>query len=207
MALNMETIEKLPAIQKILIVIGVIILVYVLFYFFSVSTKQDMIKKLDKDLSDLQFKVSQGKAVKAKIKEFEKKEKELQEKLEDAKRKLPEHARMPDLLETLSNLARGNNLLLPKFHPGKSSKGCSGYCNAIPIKVNFVGDYHDIAIFLDQVSKLERIMNVRALDLKPKGKKSKKLAAKTTIVTYKLSAPRKAKGKGKRKKGKKGKRR
>jgi len=190
MAVNLDTIEKMPLLQKALIVVGVILLIYVISYFMVIQGKQSTIKQKEEKLSDLQYQVSQGKAVLAKIEEYEQKQKELEKELKEAERRLPREPKIPELLEKLSDLVRGNELAFSKFHPGKESKGCGGICREIELDVNLVGDYHSMARFFDQVSKLERIVNVRKLEFEPaKGKtdKGKKLKAKVTMITYKFA--------------------
>ncbi len=175
MAINLDRIEKLPLLQKVLIVAAVIALIYVLFYILWVTKQNKVIKSKQEELSKLQYEVSQGKAVLAKIEEYERKKVELERDLKDAEKRLPREAKIPELLETLSDLARGNNLIFPRFHPGKQAAGCGGICNEISIDVEFMGLYNDIATFFDQVSKLERIVNVRSLEFVPQ-KKEKKTA-------------------------------
>ncbi len=187
MAVNLETIEKMPFLQKVLIVVGVIVLIYVVAYFMVIQGKQTTIKQKEQKLSDLQYQVSQGKAVLAKIEQYEQKQKELEAELGEAEKRLPRQAKIPELLETLSDLARGNDLSFPKFHPGKKTKGCGGICKQIELNVDFVGDYHSLAVFMDQVSKLERIVNVQTLDLDPrKGRteRGRRIKAGVKMHTY-----------------------
>jgi len=222
MAVNMETIEKLPLVQKVLIVVGIILLVYVLFYFGYVNSKHKDIEKKQADLTKLQYEVSQGKAVQAKIEEYERKKVELEKQLKEAEKRLPRDAKIPQLLETISDLARGNTLQFPKFKPGKTTTGCGGICKQIALEVELTGTYNNIAVFLDQLSKLERIVGVSSLQLTPNKKKTKKgaaasassaeqdLKASTKLVTYmfagRSAAPpqkgEKGKKKSKKKKGK-----
>ena len=80
-------------------------------------------------------------------------------------------------------------------------------CKEIPIKVEFEGTYNAIATFLDQMSKLERIVNMKSVEMKPKGKKvtaegAKKLAIKTMIVTYMFAGVGSTASKGGKKKRK-----
>lgn len=218
MAINMERIEKLPLIQKALIVLGVIIIMYVLFYFLYVSKKMVEIEKKQSELTQLQYEVSQGKAVLADIDKYEAKKKELEKELKEAEKRLPKDAKIEELLEKLSDLARGNGISIPKFHPGKTESACGGICKELNIEVEFSGTYSNLATFLDQVSKLERIVGVKSMKMTPKGKGKSAAVAKegeavvtqdittsTTMVTYMftgdimqpVATDKKAKGKGK----------
>ena len=187
MAINMETIEKMPAAQKVLIVAGVILLIYGGFYFLWVSKRYEEIKKKEETLDRKLHEVAQGKAVLQEIKKYEQIQADYELQLKDAERKLPKKAEIPELLDTISDLARGNYLVFTNFHPGQTpTAGAGGAYKQISITVNFTGNYHNIATFLVQISKLERIINVSTLSLTPvtKGSHAEKIRADVKLVTY-----------------------
>ncbi len=187
MAINMETIEKMPVAQKVLIVAGVILLIYGGFYFLWVSTKYEEIKKKEETLDRKLTEVAQGKAILQQIKKYEQIQADLERQLKNAERKLPKKAEIPELLDTISDLARGNYLVFSNFHPAQSpTAGAGGAYKQIFITTDFTGNYHHIAMFLDQLSKLERIINVSTLSLAPVGKGShaEKIKANVKLVTY-----------------------
>lgn len=184
MAVNMEKIEKLPIAQKAAIVAAVILIIYVLFYFLWVQGKHKIIKEKTAELDKLRQQVAQGAAVKKEIEKYEQIQKELEQKLKEAEKKLPKQAEIPELLDKMSDLARGNFLVFTTFHPElKPKKGAGGVYQEIGIAVDLTGPYHRIAQFLDQISKLERIVNVQKLALDP-SKGTENLKATIKLVTY-----------------------
>lgn len=184
MALSVERIEKMPIAQKVLIVGGVVLLIYVIFYFAWVQGKHQIIKEKSETLEKKKREVAQGEAVKQEIKKYEEIQVKLENQLKEAEKKLPRQAEIPELLEKISDLARGNFLVFSTFHPDlKPTAGAGGVYQQIFIDINFSGDYHRIATFLDQISKLERIVNVERLVLDPTSGFSN-LGAGVKLVTY-----------------------
>lgn len=181
--ISVERIEKLPTTQKVLIVVGVIALIYVLYYFLWVSEQHKKIADKEKKLSELNREVAKGQAVLQDIEHFKEIQAKLQQQLKEAEKKLPKEAEIPQLLEKISDLARGNLLVFPTFHPDKSPKPAGGgVYQQIFIEINLTGGYHQIARFLDQVSKLERIVNVDRIALDPADRGN--LKANVKLITY-----------------------
>lgn len=184
MALNKETIEKLPASQKALIVVVVIIIIYALYYVLWVSDKKEIIKAKTKTLNDKRSEIAKGKSVLQDIEHFRGIQAKLQLELKEAEKKLPKQAEIPELLEKISDLARGSLLVFPTFHPDlKPTPGGGGLYQQISIQVTFQGEYQRIAQFLDQISKLERIINVDNLSLDPT-RDSSTIKASVKLITF-----------------------
>lgn len=181
--ISVERIEKLPTAQKVLIVVAVIVLIYVLYYVLWVSKQHTTIKDKEKKLSDLNREVAKGQSVLQDIEHFKQIQEKLNQQLREAEKKLPKEAEIPQLLEKISELARGNLLVFPTFHPDKSPKPAGGgVYQQIFIDINLTGGYHQIARFLDQVSKLERIVNVDRIGLEPAG--GGNLKSNVKLITY-----------------------
>ena len=55
----------------------------------------------------------------------------------------------------------------------------------IPVRLELVGSYHELGIFLDRVSKLDRIVKIENLSL-TRLKQPPKLQVSCTVVTYRF---------------------
>jgi type IV pilus assembly protein PilO len=76
----------------------------------------------------------------------------------------------------------------------------------IPVAMNVVGGYHDLAVFFDKVARLSRIVNIKNISMAPRAKDSLELNTTCTAVTYKFvepAPPKPSDKKSKRKKKKK----
>ncbi len=111
-----------------------------------------------KRLEDLQTEIRRGAAIEAKLPEFEKEIANLQKKLEDLLQILPTEPEPGELLKWVKNLTDQSNLDLQRFDPGALRP--VEFYREFPINMDVVGDYHDLGVFFDRISKYSRIINV-----------------------------------------------
>jgi type IV pilus assembly protein PilO len=88
-----------------------------------------------------------------------------QKELEDARNLfettsvlLPKSQEIPNLLRNISDLGRSAGLDFISFVPGQEIP--KDFYAEIPIDIKIKGPYHNLGVFLDKVSKLERIVSV-----------------------------------------------
>jgi type IV pilus assembly protein PilO len=110
------------------------------------------------ELEALQTEIRKGQAIEAKLPEFEKEIENLQLKLNDLLAILPTEPETGELLKWVKNLADQSNLDLKQFNPG-ALKPVEFY-KEFPISMDVEGDYHDLGVFFDRISKYSRIINV-----------------------------------------------
>ena len=87
----------------------------------------------------------------------------LQSDLDRAKALLPDNADVPELLAQLGNISRLTGLQITNFNP--KGEQLRDFYSEIAFDVAVVGSYHEIAMFIDQIGKLDRIMNVTDLSM------------------------------------------
>jgi type IV pilus assembly protein PilO len=112
---------------------------------------------------DLERKVSEVRAIVANLSAFEQEIEELEKRLKQALRQLPDSKELPGLLTDVSSLGKDAGLEFKAFRP--RDEIAKDFYAEVPIEVEFSGDYHDIARFFDKVSKLPRIVNVSQLEM------------------------------------------
>ena len=110
------------------------------------------------ELESLQTEIRKGQAIEAKLPEFEKEIENLQLKLNDLLAILPTEPETGELLKWVKNLADQSSLDLKQFNPG-ALKPVEFY-KEFPIAMDVEGDYHDLGVFFDRISKYSRIINV-----------------------------------------------
>jgi type IV pilus assembly protein PilO len=71
---------------------------------------------------------------------------------------LPKSQEIPNLLRNISDLGRSAGLDFISFVPGQEIP--KDFYAEIPIDIKIKGPYHNLGVFLDKVSKLERIVSV-----------------------------------------------
>jgi len=190
-----EKVEKLSKIQRIAISAVTFGLLAGAFIYFSYWPKFERINKLNTDLAKLEKKLEVAKRNSQDLKKFQAKMKEAEAQFQMAMKKLPEREEIPSLLASISNSGQLVGLEFLLFEPKPEKK--KEFYAEIPVAMNIKGDYHNLAIFFDQVARLSRIVNIRNIQMTgAKGKNSRDLNAKCMAVTYKFvekSAPKKKK--------------
>jgi type IV pilus assembly protein PilO len=115
------------------------------------------------ELESLQAEIRKGQAIEAKLPEFEKEIENLQLKLNDLLAILPTEPETGELLKWVKNLTDQSNLDLKQFNPG-ALKPVEFY-KEFPIAMDVEGDYHDLGVFFDRISKYSRIINVSGVSI------------------------------------------
>jgi type IV pilus assembly protein PilO len=197
-----EKVEKLSKLQRLLISSVFFLLIAGIFIYFFYWPKLETISSLKTQLKETEKKLSRAKRNAADLKKFQAQMKEAEAQFKLAMKKLPEKEEIPSLLTSISDSGQQVGLEFLLFQP-KSEKKKEFYAE-IPVAMNIRGDYHNLAIFFDQVARLSRIVNIRNIQMaRSKGKSSKVLNTKCTAVTYKfIETPPKKKSKKKKKKKK-----
>ena len=198
----LEKVEGLSKAQRIAISAVTFVLITGVFIYFSYWPKFEMISSLKQNLSDLEKKLSTAKRNAENLKKFQAKMKEAQAQFKMAMKKLPEKEEIPSLLTAISDSGQQVGLEFLLFEPKKEKK--KEFYAEIPVAMNLRGDYHNLALFFDQVARLNRIVNITNIQMnraKGKGKSPGELNARCTAVTYKFidEPPKKKKQKGKKK--------
>ncbi len=158
-------IQKIPSKTRMVgffVFLGILV---ILFIWQVHIPKKTQIKQLEKDIAALQVKISDNDA---KIKNYDilKAElKSLEQKLQLLTEQLPPGTEVSGLLRQVQNLVSQSGLSLKLWRPETRKVHPSGLYEEIPITMDLVGGYHDVALFFDRVSKLTRIVNMRNLKM------------------------------------------
>ena len=193
MALTMDSILKLPTPKKVLILVVVLCGIVGLYLYFFFMPQRDELNGAQRQLSKLEGELSNSKAIARDLQKFKAQVERLNEELKNALTQLPNEKEIPEILKTISNLGKQSNLEFTLFRP-KPEEAQQFYAK-VPIELVALGNYHNIGIFFDKVSKLPRIINVvdfnmtKAKDTKDmKGKDEAQIMLKTScmINTYRF---------------------
>ena len=203
-------VENLSKAQRILISAALFIVILAVFIYFFYWPKFEKIASLKVQLTKIEAKLATAKRNAAGLKKFKAKMKEAEAQFNMAMKKLPEKEEIPSLLTAISDSGQAVGLDFLLFAP-KAEKKKEFYAE-IPVAMSLQGGYHNLAVFFDQVARLNRIVNIENIKMSrgKKGKNSsassnKQLTATCTAVTYKFidEPPKKVSKKKKRKRRKK----
>ena len=116
----------------------------------------------------------------------------LQQKLDEALAELPESADVDELLAQLNEIGRKSGLEISAVEPAPE-ESAQIYVK-IPIKMALTGNYHEIAMFLQSLANLRRIVNVNNIQLGSPTLKSEKVVLSSSFVatTFRFLDPKAA---------------
>ena len=196
-----EKVENLSKVQRIVISTVIFGLIVGGFSYFSYWPKFEQINRLNTQLDKLEQKLKTAKRNAKDLKKFQAKMKEAEAQFQMAMKKLPEKEEIPSLLSSISDSGQQVGLEFLLFEPKPEKK--KEFYAEIPVAMNIKGDYHNLALFFDQVARLSRIVNIQNIQMSSaKDKNSQDLNVKCMAVTYKFIEASAKKSKKKKKKKK-----
>jgi len=177
-----KRVEELDKIQRIAIcAITCIVLIGSIFYF-SILPKYEVIKQQKQTLQSLgtQLEIARKKA--ARLTSLKREWKMKEAEFRKVMRALPEKKEIPSLLTSISQSGQDTGLEFILFQPQKEVN--KEFYGEIPVSLHLKGNFHNTVMFIDKVTGLNRIVNIR--DIKIGKYKEGKILTKCTAVTYKF---------------------
>jgi type IV pilus assembly protein PilO len=141
-----------------------VLLVFALYYSFVYAPLADEIAKLadSVEIARNEKQVKFGKA--ANVARLQAELVMMEAKLKEAVAQLPDRKEIPDLLANLSNKAREAGLEILLFRP--RAETFQDFYAEIPVDIVVRGGFHNAVAFFNDVSKLNRIVNIDNIDFR-----------------------------------------
>ena len=135
---------------------------------------------------ELQRKLSEVRSIAANIAAFEHEITLLEAQLAVALRQLPNEKQLEVLLADISNLGKTAGVEIKSFK--REGELVHDFYAEVPISVELEGTYHEIARFVDSVSRLPRIVNMGTLEMKVSSASAAetRLAVSGTATTFRF---------------------
>ena len=157
--------KYIPLDQKIKIagVVAVVVALVAGFYFFVFAPNLEKIKKLESQKVSLQADVDKAEKAAENLDQHKAELAEAEKRFEEISIVLPKTKEIPALLTSISDHGTSAGLDFNSFTPKKETP--EDFYAKIPISIQVSGPYHNVGYFLDQVSKLERIVTVEDITM------------------------------------------
>ncbi|MEM7481300.1 MAG: type 4a pilus biogenesis protein PilO [Acidobacteriota bacterium] len=130
-------------------------------YKLQIEDKQARIEAQKGELQALEVKIQQGLAAQRELPQFREAVRELELELDKLLRILPARRNTPELLRRIRALAEQGDFGFRRFTPGAFVD--KEFYSEWPISIDLAGDYHNLALLFDRVSRFSRIINVENL--------------------------------------------
>ena len=181
--------KYLPLDKKLKIAIAIVLflLPIVLFYFLWFQPQIDKTSQLVQQKNNLTKDVQKAKARAANYEKFKAELEATETQFEEKAALLPKDKEIPSLLTNISALGRGSGLDFLTFKPGADVP--KDFYSEIPIDIKVRGPYHNMGVFLDQISKLDRIVTVSNIDMGGPKKEGSEMLLNSScrLVTYRFT--------------------
>ncbi|MDP3234593.1 MAG: type 4a pilus biogenesis protein PilO [Myxococcales bacterium] len=159
----LERVNKLPIAAKAGIIVGVIVLITAGTWFLVIQDTETAIESLKSQQVTLDQTYAEKKEIADNLLERRREMDQLEQKLQDALTELPERKDIDELLAALNDLGKKAGLEITRVVPGVETS--ESFFARIPIVMAVKGNYHEIAVFLQEISQMKRIVNVNNLKL------------------------------------------
>jgi len=193
-----DKISKLRMIHRVLIFAGTVVLIVGLYIWLVHIPKAGEIKTIKSELDRLERNIMLAKVRAKNLKKLEAELAKAQGDLKVAIKLLPTTSEIPSLLKNITKLGNNSNLEFLLFSPKKQVS--KEFYVEIPVSIEVLGSYHDVAMFFDKVGKLDRIVNVVNLNMIPIKELSTTLKTSCKATTYMFKEVKKTESVRKKKK-------
>jgi type IV pilus assembly protein PilO len=179
-----NALTRLPVAGQLGVAIGAGLAIGAAFYFFMYEAKLEERTTRQNELNKLRETIRALEITVAKLPEFEREVRALEEKLEVLKRFLPAEKETPALMKQVHSLAMNSTLTIAKF--SFKSPVSKDFYQEHPVDVEVNGSYHNLAIFFDKIGRLPRLVNANDIKIKAIAQQrlSQTINATFVAVTY-----------------------
>ncbi len=186
-----ERVNKLNTAAKAGIFFGVAVLITGAVYFFVIQDVQAEIDTLRQRQVDLDRTYAEKKEIADNLNERRREMDQLDQKLQDALTELPEKKDIDELLANLNDVGKKSGLEISRVQPGAESP--EAFYSKIPVTMLVTGNYHEIAMFLQEVANMRRIVNVNNIHLAGPSARGDKIILKSDFLatTFRFNDPSK----------------
>ena len=144
------------------------------------------LSKITEKIESLQSEKFNQQKVAKDLPKFELAVKDLEARLKLAIKELPDQREIPNLLSSISDLAKDAGLEVSLFKPKPESY--KDFYAEVPVAITVDGTYHQVATFFDDVGRLPRIVNISDIGIKEpkvtKGDNKVAIKAFCTATTF-----------------------
>jgi type IV pilus assembly protein PilO len=159
----LERINKAPNQLKFGVMFGVVAALTAANYFMLIDPAEQEIESQRGQQAALERTLAEKQEIAQNLNERRKEMDELERQLLAALSELPEKKDVDELLAQLNDIGKKSGLEISGVTPGPEVP--AAFFSRIPIKVSVSGNYHEVALFLQEIAGLRRIVNVNNIHL------------------------------------------
>lgn len=177
-----EKIESIKMPVRISILAGTIIVMLGAFILLVYLPKTEEIASISNSNQELTGRLNRARIQRAKLPETRAEKEQVDLQFDEALKLLPNEKEIPELLTQITALGAESNLDLRFFRPGGGRR--HEFYQEIPISLELRGNYHNVAVFFERIGRMERIMNIHNVNMRPVSPRSTELHVTCEAITY-----------------------
>lgn len=159
---------------------GVVVAMTALNFFLVVQPIEDTISQQINTQRALDVQLAEKQEIAQNLNERRREMDVLEQKLAEALTELPERKDVEELLAQLNDIGKKSGLEISAVEPGAEAP--ASFYSRIPIKMQVAGNYHEIAMFLQEVANMRRIVNVNNISMKEPTVRNDKVVLKSEFL-------------------------
>ena len=185
-----DRVLKAPPLQRWGGLGGLLVVITLLTFFFLIRPEMAVLESQAAQQRQLDTQLQEKSEIAQNLNERRREMDVLQQKLDEALSELPEAADLDELLAQLNEIGRKSGLEISAVEPAPE-EAAQIYVK-IPIKMALTGNYHEVAMFLQSLANLRRIVNVNNIQLGTPTVKAEKVVLNTSFVatTFRFLDPK-----------------
>ena len=178
-----EKAGNISKVHRILICVATFIVITGLFVYFLYFPKFERLNQLNSEYKNFEQRLASAKTKAAQLNKHREKMKAAEAKYKIVMKALPDKKEIPSLLTSITESGKEAGLEFLLFQP--KSEIIKDFYAEIPVSIQVVGNYHNVGLFFDKVSRLSRIVNIKDIVIATP-RKGKGLNTFCKAVTYRF---------------------
>jgi type IV pilus assembly protein PilO len=179
---QLERLAKAPPAVRFGGLAALVVLLTAANFFFGIQPLEVEMQEQQAEQRKLDLELAEKSEIAQNLNERRREMDVLEQRLAEALTELPENKDIEELLAQINDIGKKSGLEIARVEPGPETVGSGDFFARIPIKMVVSGNYHEIAMFLQEVSTMRRIVNVNNIRLDGAKVKNEKVMLNSSFL-------------------------
>ena len=179
---QLERLAKAPPAVRFGVLAALVVVLTASNFFFGIQPLEVEMEEQQAEQRKLDLELAEKSEIAQNLNERRREMDVLEQKLAEALTELPENKDIEELLAQINDIGKKSGLEIARVEPGPETVGGGDFFARIPIKMVVSGNYHEIAMFLQEVSTMRRIVNVNNIKLDGAKVKNEKVMLNSSFL-------------------------
>lgn len=179
-----KIVEDIPMNRRLLIFVGTLLVLGGLFMWFVYIPNTGKVSRIETEIAGLEQGIKRAFSKAKNLQTYKTEQIQLDAQFRKVLKLLPNEREIPRFLRSITHLERDSNIEFLLFIP--KEERTRGFFIEIPVSMEIKGNYHDIALFFDKVGRMDRIVNISDISMRPISEYSTRLITRCEAVTFRF---------------------